>query len=60
MVYIGFVHNATMGESAKVVHALGFDNALNMDEGGSSALYSGGYKVGPGRNIPNAVLFVRR
>lgn len=60
MVYIGFVHNATMGESAKVVHALGFDNALNMDEGGSSALYSGGYKVGPGRNIPNAVLFVKR
>lgn len=60
MVYIGVVYNATMGESAKVLHALGMGEALNLDEGGSTALYSGGYKAGPGRNIPNAVLFVRR
>jgi len=59
-VYIGFTFNATMGESAKVMKALGMDNALNLDEGGSSALWHGGYKVGPGRNIPNAVLFVHK
>lgn len=60
MVYIGIVYQASMGESAKVLHALGMDAALNLDQGGSTALYSGGYKAGPGRNIPNAILFVRR
>ncbi|TSC85421.1 MAG: Uncharacterized protein G01um10147_1159 [Microgenomates group bacterium Gr01-1014_7] len=60
IVYIGVVRNATMGESAKVLHALGMGEALNLDEGGSTALWFGGYKSGPGRNIPNAVLFVRR
>ena len=59
-VYIGVVFNATMGESAKVMQALGMSEALNLDEGGSTALWSGGYKAGPGRNIPNAILFVRR
>ena len=59
-VYIGVVYNATMGESAKVLHALGMGEALNLDEGGSTALWSGGYKAGPGRNIPNAILFVKR
>ena len=49
-----------MGESAKVLKALSIDQALNLDEGGSTALWSGGYKADPGRNIPNAVLFVKR
>ncbi len=59
-VYIGVTQNATVAENAYVMKALGMDNALNLDSGGSTALWSGGYKVGPGRNIPNAVLFVRR
>ncbi len=59
-VYIGFVLNATMQESAKVLKVLGMDNAMNLDEGGSTALWSGGYKLGPGRNIPNALLFIRK
>lgn len=59
-VYIGVVHSATVAESARVLAALGMDNALNLDDGGSTALWSGGYKVGPGRDIPNAVLFVSR
>ncbi len=59
-VYIGVVYNATVAEVAYVLKALGLENALNLDSGGSTALWSGGYKVGPGRNIPNAVLFVRR
>ena len=57
-VYIGVVLNASMTDSAKVLKTLGMDNALNLDQGGSTALWSGGYKVGPGRNIPNAILFV--
>ena len=59
-VYIGDILNATMQDSAKVLKALGMDNAMNLDEGGSTALWSGGYKLGPGRNIPNALLFVHK
>ena len=59
-VFIGEVFGATMGDSAKVMKALGMDDAMNLDEGGSTALWYGGYKAGPGRNIPNALLFVRR
>lgn len=59
-VYIGVVHNVTVGEMAIVLKTLGLQNALNLDSGGSTALWSGGYKVGPGRNIPNAVLLVRK
>ena len=59
-VFIGAVLNASMAESAIVLKALNMDNALNLDQGGSTALWSGGYKLGPGRNIPNAILFVRK
>lgn len=59
-VYIGVVHNVTVAESGLVLQAMGIDNALNLDSGGSTALWSDGYKVGPGRNIPNAVLFIRK
>jgi len=59
-VYIGVVHGATVSESAHALQTLGMDNALNLDSGGSTALWSGGYKVGPGRNIPNAIVFVRK
>lgn len=60
IVYIGVVHGATVAESAIALKALGMENALNLDSGGSTALWSGGYKVGPGRNIPNAIVFVRK
>jgi hypothetical protein len=59
IVYIGVVHSATVAESARVMKALGMDNALNLDSGGSTALWYGGYKVGPGRAIPNAIIFVK-
>lgn len=58
--YIGVVHGATVAEVAHVLKTLGLDGALNLDSGGSTALWSGGYKAGPGRNIPNAILFVRK
>lgn len=60
MAYIGVVFNATVAEAAHVIHTLGIQNALNLDDGGSTALWSGGYKAGPGRNIPNSVLFIRK
>lgn len=60
-VYIGMVHNATVADSAVIMHALGMDNAMNLDSGGSAALmFNGQYYVGPGRNIPNSVLFLRK
>jgi len=60
VVFIGVVHNATVAQAALVMKALGMDNALNLDDGGSTALWHGGYKAGPGRNIPNAILFIRK
>jgi hypothetical protein len=60
VVYIGVVHSASASEMAKVLETMGMDNALNLDSGGSTALWAGGYKVGPGRAIPNAILFVRK
>lgn len=59
-VYIGFVNNADMSDSANVLKAMGMDNAMNLDEGGSTALWSGGYKLGPGRDLANAILFIRK
>jgi hypothetical protein len=59
-VYIGVIHNVTVAGMAHVLKALGMENALNLDSGGSIALWFGGYKAGPGRSIPNAILFVRK
>ena len=59
-VYVGVVHSSTVAEAAIVLKTLGMENALNLDSGGSTALWSGVYKVGPGRNIPNAILFVEK
>ena len=56
-VYIGVTQNVTVAENALVMKAMGMNNALNLDSGGSTALYHGGYKVGPGRPIPNAIIF---
>ena len=59
-VYIGVVYNATVAEASIVLKTLGLDGAMNLDSGGSTALWHGGYKAGPGRNIPNAVLLIRK
>lgn len=60
LVYIGDVFNASVSDVAHVLHTLGVDNALNLDDAGSATFWYGGYKVGPGRNIPNAILFITR
>jgi len=59
-VYIGVVRGVSAVGAAKVLVEMKMDNALNLDSGGSTALWSGGYKYGPGRDIPNAILFVRK
>jgi len=60
-VYIGDVYSANMSDSANVMKALGMDNAMNLDEGGSTALmWNGSYVAGPGRNIPDAILFLHK
>lgn len=53
--------NVTMVEFAHVFKSLGATGALNLDTGGSTALiYNGRYVYGPGRNLPNAIVFVSR
>ena len=59
-IYIGVVHGVNAAQMARVLKTMGIQNALNLDSGGSTALWSGGYRVGPGRAIPNAILFVRK
>ena len=59
-VYLFLVAGASVTDAAFVAQALGATNALNLDGGGSSALYiDGAYKVGPGRLLPNAVVLTR-
>jgi len=42
------------------VRALGARDALNLDDGGTSAMYhAGSYKVGPGRLLPNAIVLTK-
>lgn len=52
--------DATVPDSAAVYQTLGADNAINIDGGGSTALWlNGSYIYGPERAIPTAILFVR-
>jgi len=58
-IYFMVVHGATVIDSAAVMQALGLDYAINLDGGGSTAMYQGGgYVIGPGRNLPNVILLV--
>jgi hypothetical protein len=58
--YIGIIYNASSADAAGVLKALGMENALGLDQGGSTALWFNGYKAGPGRGLPSALLFVRK
>jgi exopolysaccharide biosynthesis protein len=53
--------NVNMLEFAHIFKSLGATGALNLDDGGSTALvYGGRYIYGPGRNLPNAVIFANK
>ncbi len=57
--YLAIATNATVTDLPEICTALGMTDVLNLDGGGSSALYiNGGYVVGPGRFLPNAVVLV--
>lgn len=57
-IFLVVASGATVPDLASIFIALGAENALNLDGGGSSSMmYNGAYKVGPGRNLPNAIIF---
>lgn len=57
-IYLVIAYNATVPNLGKIMKALEVDYAINLDGGGSTALfYDDFYLVGPGRNIPNAIIF---
>lgn len=58
--YLMIVRGATVPEVAYVMKALSIQNGMNLDGGGSSALYYNGYRVGPGRALPNALIIRSR
>lgn len=56
--YLVIAQNATMVEFAGIFDSFGVDYAMNLDGGGTAALYyDGTYRFGPGRELPNAVIF---
>lgn len=60
-VYIGVVRGATVAEVGHVLKTMGLDSALNLDSGGSTALYNAGkYLAGPGRATPFGIVLVRK
>ncbi len=59
-IYLVIAPSASVTETAYVMQALGARDALNLDGGGSAAMWiGGGYKVGPGRQLPNAVVLTK-
>ena len=57
--YLVSVSPVSIDELVRVLQFLEFDYALNIDGGHSSALfYNDEYMVGPGRDIPNAIIFI--
>jgi len=58
VVYLVVARNATVPDLGRIMQSMKLDYAMNLDGGGSTALwYRGAYKVGPGRNLPNAIVF---
>ncbi len=59
--YLAVVYNATVPNLANVMKALNMEYAMNTDGGYSSALYyNDEFIVGPGRDIPNVILFIEK
>ncbi len=53
--------SVNMQQFAYVFKSLGATGALNLDTGGSTVLFYGGHYVfGPGRDIPNAIIFASK
>lgn len=60
-IYLISVSSASMNDLAAVFQTLGVDYAMNLDGGGSAALYyDSHYEIGPGRLLPNAIVFKKK
>lgn len=58
-IFLVIAQSATVPDLANIMKTIGVDHALNLDGGLSSAMwYNDEYMVGPGRKIPNAIVFV--
>ena len=59
-IYLAILPSASVTETAYVMQSLGARDALNLDGGGSAALWiAGSFKVGPGRQLPNAIVLTK-
>lgn len=59
--YVVNISGATVMDAGAYMQALGVDNAVNMDAGGSTGMYyNGAYKLGPGRSVPNALVLIEQ
>ncbi len=57
-IYLMIMRNATLHDLAYVCKEMDMEYALNLDGGYSAALYyNDEYMAGPGRDIPNAIVF---
>lgn len=57
-IYLVIARDSTVVDLAEILKNMGVDYAINLDGGYSSALfYNDENMIGPGRNIPNAILF---
>lgn len=60
-IFLVVAQSASVVDLAYIFDALGATYAINLDGGGSVAmLFNGQYVVGPGRLLPNAILFAPR
>jgi len=58
IIYLVIARNSTLDDLAVIMKQLKMDYALNLDGGSSAALfYNDEYMEGPGRNIPNVLMF---
>jgi exopolysaccharide biosynthesis protein len=60
-IYLVVAENSTIEDLAQIMQAMDVQYAINLDGGYSAALwYNDEYMVGPGRNIPNAIVFTEK
>jgi len=60
-IYLLVAYRVTMQNLGTIMQSMGMQYALNLDGGYSAALwYNDEYMVGPGRNIPNAIVFTEK
>lgn len=60
-IYLIVSRSSTVADLAEILKVMGMDYAINLDGGYSSALfYYDEYMFGPGRNIPNLIMFAEK